>query len=99
MIILGSKNVKTYVVARSRDLPFAFRQVVKVEEITEETYVNWIFRVSFKTTTGSLVVYLRQSRNFVKKKPEYKLPRPNERAEGDYNVFLDSGWSSQDTFP
>lgn len=74
MTILTTKNVKKYVNGRRRDLPFTFQRIVTVEEITEETYVNWIFRIAFKTVTGPLVVYLRQSRDFVKKKPEYKLP-------------------------
>ncbi|MSU74955.1 MAG: aminoglycoside phosphotransferase family protein [Candidatus Magasanikbacteria bacterium] len=74
MVILTSKNVKKYVNSRQSDLPFTYKGISQIEEITEETYVNWIFRVVFKTATGPLVVYLRQSRNFVKKKPEYKLP-------------------------
>ncbi len=74
MIILTPKNVKNYVNHKHHELPFTFQRITAIEEITEETYVNWIFRIAFKTATGPLVVYLRQSRNFVKKKPEYKLP-------------------------
>lgn len=74
MVILTTKNVKSYIARQRPALPFTYQKIRMVEEITEETYVNWIFRVDFKTATGPLVVYLRQSREYVKKKPEYKLP-------------------------
>jgi len=74
MVILTVKNVKKYITRQRQALPFTYQKISAVEEITEETYVNWIFRADFKTATGPLVLYLRQSREYVKKKPEYKLP-------------------------
>ncbi len=74
MFIITVKNVKKYVQAHRSDLPFSYQKINQVEEITEETYVNWIYRVEFSTKTGPLIVYLRQSRDYVKKKPEYKMP-------------------------
>lgn len=71
---LDIKNIIDYL--ENRIIPnFSFKvdKIVNVEEITDQTYVNWIFKVVLKSGRKNITLYLRQSRNFVKKKPDMKL--------------------------
>ena len=57
----------------NKQVLFSFDEIISIEEISEQTYVNWIFKVILKIKNKQKVVYLRQSREFVKKKPDIKL--------------------------
>lgn len=70
---LTTQNLQQYITDHRVNVPFIFSDIVSTNEITEETYVNWIFRIVFKIDGGEKIVYLRQSRDFVKSKPEFKL--------------------------
>jgi tRNA A-37 threonylcarbamoyl transferase component Bud32 len=71
---LTEKNVTRYFLSVA---PKIWRSravlVIKAEEVTEETYVNYIFRVGALVDHKKTVVYLRQTRDHVKVKPERKL--------------------------
>lgn len=46
---------------------------VKCEEVKEETYVNYIFRVTLQLNGQESIVYLRQTRDHLKSSPQRKL--------------------------
>jgi len=48
-------------------------QIISFDEITEETYVNYIFKAEIQIGNKRRVFYLRQTRDHVKTKPEKKL--------------------------
>lgn len=73
MYELSPQNVVEYVRTKA-PTSLGIIEVLVAEEVTEETYVNWIFKVQARTTTGPLTFYLRQTRDFVKAKPDIKLP-------------------------
>jgi len=72
-IELDDENVISYVKSIASHLPFDEIQVINAEEVNDQTFVNWIFRVELETRDGNQTVYLRQTRDFVKKKPDIKL--------------------------
>jgi 5-methylthioribose kinase len=70
-IALTVENVEMYV--RDRVLLLLGVQeasVISVEEITQHTYVNWVFHVSLSNNSRPISVYLRQSRNYTKARPD-----------------------------
>lgn len=73
MFILSLKNVAEYVRAKTPS-NLGIIEVLTTEEVTEETYVNWIYRVQVRSASGPLTLYLRQAGDFVKAKPDIKLP-------------------------
>lgn len=73
VIELTQNNCTEYIKGILENLPFVNPKVVSVEEITEQTYVNWIFKAVLDATDGQKTVYIRQSRGFVKKKPDIKV--------------------------
>lgn len=79
---LSSANVAEYV---SRvvipHLPFRAARVRDAEEVTDQTYVNWIFAVRLEVEDGERIVYLRQTRDHVKRKPEMSMDPTRIRFE------------------
>ncbi len=67
---LTSDNVSEYVESNVLRL-FPGSHLISATEVTEQTYVNWIFRVELDLASGEKkVAYLRQSRDHVKTRPE-----------------------------
>ena len=72
MLKINEKNIKTYLV---KTLPTVLGinknrfSIIKSNEITEQTYVNYIFRTEVKLKK---VFYLRQSRDHIKAAPDQK---------------------------
>lgn len=77
MIVLTNDNLKKYLIDIAPNVP-AWRnrtfEVLGSEEINEETYVNYIFRVFSSLNGQKSVIYLRQTRDHLKASPERKLP-------------------------
>src|SRR3989338_7685596 len=73
MFTLSPKNVTEYVRTKVPS-SLGIMEVLTTEEVTEETYVNWIYKIQARTISGSLTFYLRQTGDFVKAKPDIKLP-------------------------
>ena len=55
-------------------------KIISFEEITEETYVNYIFRAEITTAAKKLTFYLRQTRDHVKTRPDLKIVSPSSTA-------------------
>lgn len=75
-IELNTKNVVPYVESLLSRIPsFAgtTHSIATVEEVTEQTYVNYIFRAALESEGQTLDIYLRQSRDHVKAAPEKKV--------------------------
>lgn len=70
---LSVDNAQDYLKSIISRLPFKVDRIVQIEEVTEETYVNWIYKATLATTDGEVVVYLRQTRDHVKRKPDMKM--------------------------
>jgi len=76
MIDLTVDSINEYITSRSSTVPpwvAKSVQVVRCEEVKEETYVNYIFRVDLKVGGKSFSVYLRQTRDHLKSSPQRKL--------------------------
>ena len=73
MKILTKRNIEKYskgIIKKTLKLKDDECSIQDAEEVTEQTYVNYIFRIkAFKPT----VFYIRQSRDHVKAKPEHKV--------------------------
>ncbi len=77
MLILSKENIPQYLQGIIPKIPGWENKtkIITVEEITEQTYVNYIFRAEIEIAEEKqrLYVYLRQTRDHVKTKPERKL--------------------------
>lgn len=83
MVILSLTNIQSYL---ERILPkvtgcSSATRIISSQEITEETYVNYIFRVTVKTNNQIKHLYLRQTRDHVKTRPERALSPDRIRFE------------------
>lgn len=71
---ITQNNCKEYLETYVSDyLPFKVQGIKSAEEVTEQTYVNWIFRVVLITEDGDRTLYLRQTRDRVKGKPDMRM--------------------------
>lgn len=84
-VILDENNAADYARPQINRL-FPGSEIVGVSEVTEQTYVNWIFRVDLNLADGnSTSVYLRQSRDRVKTRPE--IPVRSDRVAFEVNIL------------
>ncbi len=72
-IILNEENVADYVVKRVLPQLWPGCRLMHVVEVTDETYVNWIFVAEVEHEKARTSVYLRQSRDRVKSKPDMAM--------------------------
>lgn len=75
MIELNNKNSRKYVesvLSKMSEFEGQTLQLVKVVEVTEQTYVNYIFRATLSDGKDKFDIYLRQSRDHIKAAPDKK---------------------------
>ena len=75
MTDLNERNIRKYIGTIARNIWGKDREVKILEavEVKEETYVNYIFRVTVMVDEVKQVCYLRQTRDHVKTRPEMKI--------------------------
>ena len=68
------QNIKEYLTGTVLPaLLFSDYTISGISEVTDQTYVNWIYKVELKKGTDKKIIYLRQTRDHVKKKPDKKM--------------------------
>jgi Phosphotransferase enzyme family len=70
---LDQANVRQYVEQVVVPAVAPHARVVDVREVTEHTYVCWIFVARIQDGDGEQTLYLRQTRAHVKAKPEFRM--------------------------
>lgn len=75
MIDLTEQNIKNYFrpIARKLWEKDGNTRIVEAVEVKEETYVNYIFRITVMVGRVKKTCYLRQTRDHVKTRPEMKI--------------------------
>ena len=92
MLELNLENLNIYLVEHFEKV-FPKNKKFKIlttEVINEQTYVNYIFKVKLEVDNKPLVIYLRQTRDHVKTKPERKLDPTRIRFEAKILKLLNS---------
>jgi len=81
---LNQKNIKNYITKTVLPtLAFSEYTISDVSEVTDQTYVNWIYKVELKKADDKQIIYLRQTRDHVKKKPDIKMDATRIKFEVD----------------
>jgi len=71
---LNLENIKEYLAQTVLPtLAFSDYTISDVSEVTDQTYVNWIYKVELRKGDDKQIIYLRQTRDHVKKKPDIKM--------------------------
>ncbi len=80
---LDEINVRSYVEGTILPVLYPGDKVIDVRSVTEQTYVNWIFAADIRDpqTSTARTIYLRQSRDYVKGKPEIRMDGARIRYE------------------
>lgn len=82
MITLSEENLTDYLrLIFPRIKEWQGFKLIGAEEITEQTYVNFIFKATLKKGQVKKDYYLRQSRDYVKKSPDKKVDPDRIRFE------------------
>ncbi len=81
---LDLQNIKEYLTNKVLPaLALSDYSISDVAEVTDQTYVNWIYKAELKKGDDRKIIYLRQTRDHVKKKPDITMDATRIKFEVD----------------